>query len=451
MNRALVEAFGMDSTLQESTMLRVAWRLLPLLFVLMIVNYLDRVNVGFAALRMNKDLGFSATVYGFGAGVFFIGYALVEIPSNLLLHRMGARVWICRIMVTWGLIATAMALVRSANSFYILRFVLGIAEAGFLPGIVYYISNWFPAGYRARANAAVFCATVLSPVIGAPLSTAILTWMDGIGTVPGWQWMFVLEGVPAVALGFVVLFYLTNKPEQAGWLQPAQREWLTATLLRENNALERGTTYTLRTIWTDKRVWQLGVLFSCLNAGGYGLLLWMPQIIKGLGQLSDITVGLLTMAPFALGFVGQMVVSRHSDRTGERRLHLAGCYLAACLFLLASAFIPGAVARYISLCLVGATLYAGTPIFWTLAGTFMTGAAAAAGIAFINTLAQIGGFFGPYLIGVIKDSTESFTLALCMLSAFLLTAGLIAITLRKETEGGETNLAFPLQRRRADR
>jgi MFS transporter, ACS family, tartrate transporter len=427
----------MDSALEASTMRRVAWRLLPLLFVLMIVNYLDRVNVGFAALRMNEDLGFSAAVYGFGAGVFFIGYALVEIPSNLLLHRLGARVWICRIMVTWGLLAMAMAWVRNPTSFYTLRFALGVAEAGFLPGIVYYLSNWFPARHRARANAGVFCATVLSPVLGAPLSTAIMSWMHNVGGIPGWQWMFVLEGLPAVLLGIFVLFYLTNKPDEASWLEPSQRTWLAGTMAREKQALERETTYTLRMIWSNKRIWQLGALFSCLNAGSYGLLLWMPQIIKGLGALSDLQVGLLTTVPFVLGFVGQMVVSRHSDRTRERRLHLAGCYLSACVFLLASAFVSGAFAGYIALCLVGLTLFAGTPIFWTLVGTFMTGAAGAAGIAFINSLAQIGGFFGPYLIGVIKDATQSFTLALCMLAAFLFSAGAIALTLRKQTEGDD--------------
>ncbi len=427
----------MDISPEVPTMRRVARRLLPLLFILMIVNYLDRVNVGFAALRMNQDLGFSATVYGFGAGIFFIGYALVEIPSNLLLHRVGARIWICRIMVTWGLIAIAMAWVRTPMMFYILRFALGVAEAGFLPGIVYYMSGWFPARYRAMANAGVFCATVLSPVVGAPISTAILTWMHGVAGVPGWQWMFVLEGAPAVVLGVVVLFYLTNTPAEARWLTPAQRAWLAATMAQEQQGLERETVYTLRSIWSDRRVWQLGILFSCLNAGSYGLLLWMPQIIKGLGQLSDMMIGLLTMVPFILGFIGQIVVSRHSDKTRERRLHLAGCYLLACVFLLASAFVPGAAAGYIALCLVGATLFAGTPIFWTLVGTFMTGAAGAAGIALINTIAQIGGFFGPYLIGVIKDATQSFTWALCMLAAFLFTAGAIALTLRRQTEGDD--------------
>jgi ACS family tartrate transporter-like MFS transporter len=427
----------MEIGLEAPTMRRVAMRLLPLLFVLMIVNYLDRVNVGFAALQMNQDLGFSATVYGFGAGVFFIGYALVEIPSNLLLHRVGPRIWICRIMITWGLIAIAMAWVRTPTMFYILRFALGIAEAGFLPGIVYYISGWFPARYRAMANASVFCATVLSPVVGAPISTAIMTWMHQIGGVPGWQWMFVLEGIPAVILGIVVLFYLTNKPEEATWLEPARRDWLVATMAQEKQGLERETLYTMRMIWGDRRVWQLGLLFSCLNAGSYGLLLWMPQIIKGLGHLSDMTVGLLTTVPFVLGFIGQIVVSRHSDKTRERRLHLAACYLSACVFLLVSAFVSGAAAAYVALCCVGATLFAGTPIFWTLVGTFMTGAAGAAGIALINTIAQIGGFFGPYLIGVIKDATQSFTLALCMLAAFLFTAGAIALTLRKQSEGDD--------------
>lgn len=425
----------METALEGPTMRRVALRLLPLLFVLMTVNYLDRVNVGFAALHMNEDLGFSAAVYGFGAGVFFIGYALVEIPSNLLLHHVGPRIWICRIMISWGLIAIAMAWVRTPTMFYLLRFALGVAEAGFLPGIVYYLSGWFPARYRATANASVFSATVLSPVVGAPISTAIMTWMHRIGGMPGWQWMFVLEGIPAVVLGFVVLFYLTNKPEEATWLEPARRDWLVATMAHEKQSLENETFYTMRMIWRDKRVWQLGLLFSCLNAGSYGLLLWMPQIIKGLGHLSDMTVGLLTTIPFLLGFISQILLARHSDKTRERRLHLAACYLAACVFLLVSAFVSGATLAYMALCCAGATLFAGTPIFWTLVGTFMTGAAGAVGIALINTIAQIGGFFGPYLIGIIKDATHSFALALCMLAAFLFAAGALALALGKQPEG----------------
>ncbi len=317
------------------------------------------------------------------------------------------------------------------------RGFLGVAEAGFPPGIVLYISGWFPARHRARAKAAVVCATVLAPVIGAPISTAIITWMDGVGGVTGWQWMFVLEGIPAIVLGIVVLLYLTNKPEEATWLEPQQRGWLAETMAQETKRLERDSLYTLRRIWKDKRVWQLGILFSCLNAGSYGLLLWMPQIIKGLGQLSDLSVGLLTTVPFVLGFVGQVVVSRHSDKTRERRLHLAACYLSACVFLLASAFVPGAIAGYIALCLVGATLFAGTPIFWTLVGTFMTGAAGAAGIALIHTIAQIGGFFGPYLIGVLRDATQSFGAALCLLAGFLFVAGTMAISLRKQNEGDD--------------
>ena len=425
----------MDPTLQAATLRRVSLRLLPLLFVLMMLNYLDRVNVGFAALHMNQDLGFSASAYGFGAGIFFIGYATIEVPSNLMLHRVGARIWICRIMVTWGLIATGMAFVRTPLSFYILRFLLGLAEAGFLPGVVYYIGGWFPAANRARANAAVFTATVFSPIIGAPLSTAIMTWMQDVGGIHGWQWMFILEGIPAVIMGIFVFFYLPDRPGSARWLNAEQRGWLESTMLSEKHSLEKADPYTIRRIWADRRVWQLGCLFSCLNAGSYGLLLWMPQIIKGFGHLTDITVGLLTMVPFALGMAGQILVSRHSDRTRERRYHLGACYLAACAFLLVSAFVPGVGAKYVALCFVGATLFAGTPIFWTLVSTFMTGAAAAVGIAFINTLAQIGGFFGPWLIGVIQDATHSFALALLMLAAFLFVAGALALTLKRQPEG----------------
>ena len=434
----------MDIAREALTMKRVGRRILPLLFVLMTINYLDRVNVGFAALRMNADLGFSGAVYGFGAGVFFIGYALVEIPSNMMLHRYGARVWICRIMVTWGLIAAGMAFVRTPWSFYTLRFLLGVAEAGFLPGVVYYICNWFPARYRARANASVFMATLFAPILGGPASTFILTAMHNVGGVPGWQWMFILEGAPAILLGLFVLYYLTNQPSDAKWLAPAERSWLAQTLAREKAALEKHQSYTLRQVMRDKRVWQLGCLFSCLNAGSYGMFLWMPQIIKSLGQLSDIEVGLLSSVPFILGVVGQVAMSWHSDKVRERKGHLAACYFAASFALIASAFAPTSLLAYLCICCVGATLYAGTPIFWTLVGSFMTGASAAVGIALINTIAQVAGFFGPFLIGVIKDQTQSFGPALGMLAAFLLIAATLAVTLKNRPEGDEEAAALHL-------
>ncbi len=431
----------MDRTTEVLTMKRVAWRLLPLLFAMMMINYLDRVNVGFAALRMNQDLGFSAAVYGFGAGVFFIGYAVVEVPSNMLLHRFGARVWICRIMITWGPIAAGMAFVRDAKTFYTLRFLLGVAEAGFLPGVVFYISEWFPARYRARANARVFIATLFAPVIGGPASTYILTAMHGVAGIPGWQWMFILEGIPAVLLGLFVLVHLTNTPGEAAWLEPGQRSWLVQTLAEEKATLERHQSYTLRQVFRDKRVWQLGCLFSCLNAGSYGMLLWMPQIIRSLGTMTDLEIGTLSALPFLLGAVGQVLVSRHSDKVRERKNHLACCYFAAGAALVASAVAPSSGLAFGCLCVVGATLYAGTPIFWTLVGSFMTGAAGAVGIALINTIAQVAGFFGPYLVGVLKDETQSFAAPLALLAGFLFTAAILAVTLKNRLEGDEADAA----------
>jgi sugar phosphate permease len=293
----------------------------------------------------------------------------------------------------------------------------------------------------------VFIATLFAPILGGPASTVILTVMHGVAGVPGWQWMFILEGLPAILLGLVVLKYLTNHPSEATWLTLPERTWLAETLAGERASLERHQPYTLRGVFRDKRVWQLGCLFSCLNAGSYGMLLWMPQIVKSLGQLSDIEVGALSSLPFLLGVVGQITMSRHSDKVRERKNHLAACYFAASLALIASAVAPGAVSAYVCLCLVGATLYAGTPIFWTLVGSFMTGAAGAVGIALINTIAQVAGFFGPWFVGLIKDQTQSFGPALAMLAAFLLTAAILAVLLKNRPEGDETVAydAMPLE------
>jgi sugar phosphate permease len=421
----------LDSTIEKQIVGRVYWRLVPLLFVLMFFNYVDRVNVGFAALRMNQDLGFSATVYGFGATIFFAGYVLLQIPSNLMVHRLGARAWLCVILLAWGSISTATAFVWDANSFYVLRFLLGLAEAGFLPAAALYVTYWFPERYRARAIAGYIIATSCSTIIGGPVAAAIITYFDSFAGLHGWQWMFVLEGTPTVLLAAVVYLWLTDRPEHATWLDAASRDWLTARLTAEKATLGANQEPGLMQVVKDPRVWCLGLLFGSGLVGLYGLILWLPQIIKEMGGLSDLEVGFLSAVPPALGVMGALFMSWRSDKRGDRKGHMAVCYVVSGLGLLSSALVSDPILAYVLLCIGNGAVLAASPLFWTIAGSFFTGAAAAACIAFVNIVAQVGGI-GPWLIGVVRDSTGSFTLALVTLAGFLFLAATIAMLMKAE-------------------
>jgi sugar phosphate permease len=417
--------------IEAKTVNRVYWRLVPMLFLLMFFNYVDRVNVGFAALRMNRDLGFSASVYGFGATIFFAGYVLLQVPSNLMVHRLGARVWLCIILLVWGAISTATAFVQGATSFYALRFALGLAEAGFLPAAALYVTYWFPEAYRARAIAGYIIATSCSTIIGGPIAGAIITYLDGPLGLHGWQWMFILEGMPTILLGFFVLAYLTDRPSEARWLEPQSRDWLIRKLESERAALGSDSNPGIAEVLKDLRVWHLGIVFGSGLIGLYGLLLWLPQIIKEMGTLSDLQVGFLSAVPPIIGVIGAILVSRHSDKVGDRKAHMAGCYVVSGIGLLASALIADPVIAYVLLCIGNGAVLAASPLFWTIAGSFFTGAAAAACIAFVNIVAQFGGL-GPWLIGVVKDGTGSFTLALITLAGFLFLAAILALMMNAE-------------------
>ena len=425
----------LESAIEKRTVAKVYWRLVPMLFLLMFFNYVDRVNVGFAALRMNQDLGFSATVYGFGATIFFAGYVLLQIPSNLMVHRLGARLWLSVILLAWGIISTATAFVWDATSFYALRFALGLAEAGFLPAAALYVTYWFPQGYRARAIAGYIIATSCSTIIGGPIAGAIITYMNRFLGLHGWQWMFLLEGAPSVLLAFLVLYGLTDLPSEAKWLDKNSREWLLARLAAEKAALPQEPDAGFVTVVKDVRVWSLGLLFGSGLVGLYGLILWLPQIIKEMGGLSDLQVGFLSAIPPALGVMGAIFVSWRSDRVGDRKGHMAGCYIVSGVGLLASALVGDPVLAYIFLCIGNGAVLAASPLFWTIAGSFFTGAAAAACIAFVNIVAQVGGI-GPWLIGVVRDRTGSFTIALITLSGFLLLAAIIALLMKAEPKRG---------------
>ncbi|SAK63290.1 major facilitator transporter [Caballeronia arationis] len=428
----------MTSFNEAATMRKVYGRLMPLLFAMMFFNYLDRINIGFAALDMNKALGFSPAVFGFAGSIFFVGYMLLEVPSNLLLHRVGARRWIARILLTWGGVAAATAFVFDDKSFYVLRFLLGVMEAGFLPGVAVYLTKWFPVRYRARAVGGYIIAGSFSAVLGGPISTALMTYANGILGLQGWQWMFILEGVPAMLLGLLTLRIMTERPADADWLAADEKQWLESTLAAERAAVGGDKHFPLLRVAGDIRVWSLACLFGCALVGIYGLFLWLPQIVKSLGQLSNIEVGFLSAAPPLLGVLGTFVISRSSDRTGDRKKHLAFVYGMSAVAIAGSAYAPNPVIAYALLCVTGLFIYAGNPLFWSLASSFRTGAAGAATIALINTIAQFGGLVGPWSIGLVRSATGNFKLALLTIAAFLVVATVIALVMRVNPADNET-------------
>jgi ACS family tartrate transporter-like MFS transporter len=411
------------------TMKKVYRRLVPFLFLLLVVNYLDRVNVGFAALTMNKELGLSATAFGLGAGVFFVAYALFEVPANAVLSRIGARLWIGIIMIGWGIASGAMAFIHGPMSFYVLRFIVGAAEAGFMPGVIAYLATWFPTRYRSRANAGVVVATALASAIGSPISGFLLKWTDGTLGLSGWRWMFVYEAVPAVLLGFLVFYWLTDSPQQANWLARGERDWLSGELDAERRELASTENLTLLQVLRLPRVWELSALFSCFLSALYGVLLWAPQIVKSLGDLTDVEVGLLGSLPFCCAAAAMVLIARRSDRVNERRLHVAVAMGVGGVALLLSAYAPNPYLAFILLCVAAAGIWGSLGVFWSMTSTFLAGPAAALGIAVINTLAQIGGFIGPTSVGYIKDYTGNFSLALAVLAGFAMLAALIAYLL----------------------
>ena len=423
------EAGDQPSELERTTLAKVAWRLLPFLLLLYIVAWLDRVNVGFAALQMNEDLGFSAAVYGFGAGVFFVGYALCEIPSNLMLVRFGARLWIARIMITWGIVSVAMMFVRGPLSFYALRFLLGVAEAGFLPGILYYLGHWFPSRERARAVSWFMVAIPVSTVIGAPLSGLLLE-LDGWLGLAGWQWLFLLEGLPAIALGFVVLRVLTDTPDQAHWLDAREREWLSARIRAEHGAAQARHGVGLRQALLHPTVWLLGLVIFACQCGSYGLTLWIPQIVQALSGLSNLEVSMISALPYAAAAVGMILIGASSDRSGERFKHVAVPSFIAAIGFAASALLTSPVPGMIALTVAAVGDLGTRGPFWALPTRFLAGSAAAGGIALINTLGSLGGFVGPYAVGLVRNASGGFAGGLLFLAALLAAGAVFAMRLR---------------------
>lgn len=418
--------------LKTETIGLITRRLMPFLMLLYLVAYLDRANISVAALQMNADLGLTAKMYGFGAGLFYVGYILFEVPSNLILARVGARRWIARIMVTWGLVACGMAFIHTPKQLYGMRLLLGIAEAGFTPGIIYYLSRWFPSSNRARAMSFFYIAAALASVVGLPLSGALLH-MDGVFGFAGWRWLYFVEGVPAVVLGFVVLKYLPDGVPDAKWLPAAQGEWLTKTIADESANAPGAHATGWRRAFCDGKVWLLSLFWLLQAFGTIGVTLFLPQILKGLSGESNFIVSLLSALPFLLACVLMYLNSRHSDARHERRLHLGLPLLVSGVLLIASIYAGNMKATYLLLLLAVGLNWAVTPVFWAVTTEYLAGGAAAAGaIALINAVANIAGMGLPPIIGYIKDRTGNYEYSLLLVASALILGGFLGLVLARK-------------------
>ena len=416
--------------LEQQTLKRVTVRLVPFLIVCYFIAYLDRVNVGFAALTMNRDLGLSQTAFGLGAGVFFFTYFLFEVPSNLFLAKFGARRWIARIMLTWGVLSGAMAFIHGEWSFYIVRCLLGAAEAGFFPGIIFYLTLWFPAAYRARILGYFMAAIPLSSVLGLPVSGALLG-MDGLAGLHGWQWLFVIEAVPALVLAVVVLYYLTDRPADAMWLPTENRTWLMRRIAAEEEVRTTAEHFSVGRALVNGRVLALSLVYFGVVASLYGLSFFLPQIVKQFG-VSTQQNSFISAVPFVIGVVATLVWGRLSDQTGNRKGMAAIALFLTAAGILAAALLDDPVSKMAAFCVAAWGIFGTLAVFWTLPTSFLSGMAAAGGIAVINSIGNLAGFVGPYAMGAIKDSTNSYQGGLFLLAALAFVAMLIVLVLRHD-------------------
>jgi len=412
---------------EEATFSKVTWRLLPLLFLCYVASYLDRVNVGFAKLQMLQDLHFSETVYGLGAGIFFIGYFLFEVPSNIILHKVGARMWIARIMITWGIISGAMVFVTTPQMFYVMRFLLGLAEAGFFPGVILYLTYWFPSHRRGKITALFMTGIAISGVIGGPLSGWIMHSLPGFYGYTGWQWMFILEAVPSLLLGVLVVIFLTDRIRDAKWLNEDEKCLLESQIEQEQVDKED---LSLRKVFADGRVWLSALIYFCFVMGLYGVSFWLPTIIKATGVSDPLDIGLLTAIPYVFAAISMIMIGRSADAQRERRWHVAiPAFLGCAGLLFSTAYDHNTLLAMASLTLASVGILTTLPLFWSLPTAFLTGAAAAAGIALINSLGNLAGFVSPYLVGWLKDATQSTNAGMYVLAASLLLGGLLTLAM----------------------
>ncbi|MBE3588332.1 MAG: MFS transporter [Thermoanaerobacteraceae bacterium] len=417
-----------STAIERATIRKVARRLIPFLFVLYIIAFLDRVNLGYAALEMNAALGLSSEIFGLAAGIFFIGYFVFEVPSNVLLHSIGARVWIARILISWGLISMLTAWAQNATHLYIIRFLLGVAEAGFFPGIILYITYWFRAREQARAVSLFMVALPVANIIGAPISTWVIDhvhWMN----MPGWRWMFVLEGLPAIIFGLITLVYLTDRPAVAKWLTSEEKAWLIAELEKEEGCKPKPVSKW--DVFKDSAVWQFSLIYFTLAMGLYGLGFWMPTIIKAFSKLlSNTQVGLIAMIPYICGGLAMVYWARRSDRLAERRLHTALPLITGSLGLVGVGLSDNPYLSIVMMTIATIGIYSLFGPFWSFANLFFSGGTAAVGIAVINSIGNLGGFLGPYALGYMTKLTGSTKAGLYFLSAAMLVGFLLVLLLR---------------------
>jgi ACS family tartrate transporter-like MFS transporter len=418
-----------SSLLEQRAIRRITWRLIPFLMLLYLVAFLDRINIGFAALTMNKDIGLTSQMFGLGAGIFFLGYFVFEVPSTVILHHVGARFWIGRVMITWGLVSVAMTFTRGPISFYILRFLLGLAEAGFFPGIILYLSYWFPANHRSAVTAMFMAAAPIAGFIGSPVSGALMQ-LDGLLGLRGWQWLFLLEGIPALVLGVVTFRFLTDRPADATWLTVDERDWLSSTIQREQTNLKDSRSHSAWRALADWKVLALSLAYFGTSAGLYTIGFWAPLIVKGLG-FSVFHVGLLVAIPNLIAVVGMVLWSRNSDRTGERYWHSAlACLIGAIGMAVAARAGSSAFLAIAGLSLTAFGVSAAKPPLWCLPTTFFAGTAAAASIGLINSLGTMGGFVGPYMIGSSSGTSGNFTRGLYLVGGTLIVSAVTIVLMR---------------------
>jgi ACS family tartrate transporter-like MFS transporter len=419
----------MPSDIGYVTMRKVERRIVPFCMLLFIVAFIDRINVGFAALEMNRALAIGSEAFGIGVGLFFVGYFLFEVPSNLILHRVGARLWIGRIVISWGALTALHAFVSGVYSFYALRFLLGLAEAGFAPGLLFYLTLWFPSRNRGAVMSRYLTASAIAVVIGAPFSTSLFH-LSGVLGLAGWQWMFLIEGGLGVVLGAVTLRYLTDRPEDAWWLSTEERRWLLATLDAEPTA-QRVAAADFRRALRDPRVWVLTFMFFCFGISSYGIIFWSPQIVRQLTGLSSTAIGFVTAIPWLAAVVVMSLVGMSSDRHGERHFHFAGSFVVGAIGLVGSVIVANPVLAMAFIGIGAVGIWSALGVFWTIPQQLFSGAAAAGCLALINSIGNLGGFVGPYMMGLAKGSTGTFSAGLIGLAGFLIAGAIAAVFLSR--------------------
>ena len=417
-----------DKAELDLTYRKVFWRIVPFLMLCYVVAYLDRVNVGFAKLQMSQDLAFSETVFGLGAGIFFLGYFLFELPSNMLMHRLGARIWIARIMITWGILSAMFAFVTTPTQFYVLRFLLGLAEAGFYPGVILYLTYWFPSHRRAKIIAVFMSAIPVSGIFGNPLSGWIMESFHGGAGFHGWQWMFVLEAVPAVLIGIATILYLDNNIRSAKWLTEREKQLLADEIAAQPQEQQKNT-HSLRAVFRDPRMWWMSLIYFAFVSGQYGLTFWMPTFVKSTGIKGTLEIGLLSAIPFVVAIVAMNLFGHSADKRRERRWHLIVPALMGTVgFTIAASASGNTTLSIVALSVAAAGVLTCAPLFWSLPTAFLAGSAAAAGIAIINSIGNLAGFASPYLIGYLRDATNSTASGMYVLAGILV-LGAVAVWL----------------------